>query len=130
MNLKRWALTGLVCLVGLTAPASAGDYRLLSLNGSFVKWGKPAFGSGATITYAFATETMNFPGARNCAAMAPFNRLAAASGSTVQGLRREVRSAFEEWERVSGATFKEVLPPVESFHQFDKDTARRKRSDQ
>jgi len=33
------------------------------------------------------------------------------------------------WD-IYGATFKEVLPPVESFHQFDKDTARRKRSDQ
>ena len=33
------------------------------------------------------------------------------------------------WD-IYGATFKEVLPPVESFHQFDKDTAPRERSDQ
>ncbi len=33
------------------------------------------------------------------------------------------------WD-IYGATFKEVLPPVESFHQFDKDTASRERSDQ
>ena len=32
------------------------------------------------------------------------------------------------WD-IYGATFKEVLPPVESFHQFDKDTAPRERSD-
>ena len=30
------------------------------------------------------------------------------------------------WD-IYGATFKEVLPPVESFHQFDKDTAPRER---
>ena len=51
---------------------------------------------------------MNFEDARNCAAMAPFERLAAASGSTVEGLRREARAAFDEWERVSGVTFREV----------------------
>ncbi len=33
------------------------------------------------------------------------------------------------WD-IYGATFKEVLPPVESFHRFDKDTAPRERSDQ
>jgi predicted PurR-regulated permease PerM len=33
------------------------------------------------------------------------------------------------WD-IYGATFKEVLPPVESFHQFDRDPAPRERSDQ
>jgi predicted PurR-regulated permease PerM len=33
------------------------------------------------------------------------------------------------WD-IYGATFREVLPPVESFHQFDKDTAPRGRVDQ
>src|SRR5438093_5323294 len=33
------------------------------------------------------------------------------------------------WD-IYGATFKAVLPPVESFHQFDKDTAPRERFDQ
>jgi predicted PurR-regulated permease PerM len=33
------------------------------------------------------------------------------------------------WD-IYGATFKEVLPPVESFHQFEKGTAPRERSDQ
>ena len=33
------------------------------------------------------------------------------------------------WD-IYGATFKEVLPPVESFHQFEKNTAPRERSDQ
>ena len=33
------------------------------------------------------------------------------------------------WD-IYGATFKEVLPPVESFHQFDKDTASREPSNQ
>jgi len=32
------------------------------------------------------------------------------------------------WD-IYGATFKEVLPPVESFHQFDRDPASRERSD-
>jgi len=33
------------------------------------------------------------------------------------------------WD-IYGATFKEVLPPVESFHQFDRDPASRERLDQ
>jgi len=33
------------------------------------------------------------------------------------------------WD-IYGATFKEVLPPVESFHQFEKNTAPRERSNQ
>ncbi|MBL8894329.1 MAG: matrixin family metalloprotease, partial [Rhizobiales bacterium] len=113
MQVKPWASIALIGLVAWAAPAFAGDYRLLSLNGSLVKWGKPALGSGAVVTYAFATKPMTFDGARNCASMAPFDGLAAASGSTVGGLRREVRVAFDEWEKVAGITFREV-PRVEN----------------
>lgn len=109
MRLKRWASTALIGLVAGTVPALAGDYRLLSLNGNFVKWGKPALGASATVTYAFAATTLTFKGARNCAAMAPFDKLAAASDSGVAELRRETRAAFDEWEQVSAITFKEVV---------------------
>jgi hypothetical protein len=108
MALSRWAIVALIGLVSWTAPAIAGDYRLLTLNGSLVKWGKPALGSGSVVTYAFATKSVEFAGARNCAAMAPFERLATASGSTEDVLRREVRSAFDEWEQVAGLKFEEV----------------------
>lgn len=108
MQVKRWALSALVGLVACTAPALAAEYRLLSLNGSLVKWGKPTLGSGAVVTYSFATVPMTFDGARNCASMAPFDALAAASSSTVDDLRRQVRLAFDEWEKVAGVTFREV----------------------
>lgn len=108
MQVKHWAFGALIGLVAWTAPALAGDYRLLSLNGSLVKWGKPNLGSGAVVTYAFAVKPMIFDGARNCAAMAPFDGLAAAAGATVDSLRHEVRVAFDEWEEVAGVTFREV----------------------
>jgi hypothetical protein len=108
MQAKRWAFTALLGLVAGTVPALAGDYRLLSLNGSLVKWGKPALGANATVTYAFADRTLTFKGARNCTAMARFDGLAAASGFTVEDLHRETRAAFDEWEQVSGITFTEV----------------------
>ncbi|MBL8893004.1 MAG: matrixin family metalloprotease [Rhizobiales bacterium] len=112
MQVKRWASIALIGLLTWVVPAMAGDYRLLSLNGSLVKWGKPTLGSGAVVTYTFATKPMTFDGARNCASMAPFDGLATASGSTVGSLRREVRVAFDEWEKVAGITFREV-PRVE-----------------
>ncbi|MFO0991707.1 MAG: matrixin family metalloprotease [Hyphomicrobiales bacterium] len=108
MQVKRWAFSALIGVVACAAPALAAEYRLLSLNGSLVKWGKPALGSGAVVTYTFATKPMTFDGARNCASMAPFDGLATASGSTVDKLRREVRAAFNEWEKVADVTFREV----------------------
>lgn len=108
MVLKHWAVAALLGIVSWTAPAAADDYRLLTLNGSLVKWGKPALGESAIVTYAFASKTLIFKGARNCASMTNFDRLAAASGSEGVDLRREARAAFDEWEQVSGVTFKEV----------------------
>jgi hypothetical protein len=108
MQLRRWVVPALLGLIAWTAPAVAGDYRLLTLNGSLVKWGTPALGTGAIVTYAFATKVMGFKDARNCTAIAPFEGLAVASGSTMEGLRREARAAFDEWERISGVTFREV----------------------
>jgi hypothetical protein len=108
MVLKDWAVAALLGIVSWTAPAAAGDYRLLTLNGSLVKWGKPALGASAVVTYAFATKALTFKGARNCATMTTFDRLATASGWEGVDLRREARAAFHEWEQVSGVTFKEV----------------------
>ena len=108
MQVKRWAFIALISLVAGTFPALAGDYRLLTLNGSLVKWGKPALGASATVTYAFAIKTQTFKGARNCTSMAAFDRLVTASGFGVESLRDEVRAAFDEWERVSAITFLEI----------------------
>jgi len=108
MDLRCWAIPALFAFVASTAPAVAGDYRLLTLNGSLVKWGKPTLGADAIVTYAFATKSMRFDGARNCTDMAPFDRLAKTSGATAESLRREVRAAFDEWQQVSGLTFREV----------------------
>ena len=43
----------------LSAEANqAGIFRIIELKGSAVKWGSPTMETGATITYAFATETV------------------------------------------------------------------------
>jgi len=108
MGFIRGALAALTGLCAFTTLAVAADYQLLTLNGSLVKWGKPVLGSGATVTYAFATKPLSFKGARNCSAMAPFERLAKTSGASLDGLRRETRLAFAEWEQAASITFKEV----------------------
>ena len=47
---------------------AAGGFRLLKLNGAFVKWGAPAFGTGATVSYALLDGGRDDPHAINCKA--------------------------------------------------------------
>ena len=74
------ALTGLWLATGsgssLTGSAWAHDetflgFRLLDLENQTVKWQSPHMGVGAAITYAFATQPVETPKARNCAKLAP-----------------------------------------------------------
>ncbi len=91
---------------------AASDYRLLSLGGHLVKWGEPELGSRATVTYALLTAPRQFAGARNCASLVPMEGLLAASGIAPTQLQHELESAFANWERVAGLTFKPASPEV------------------
>jgi hypothetical protein len=93
--------------VPLTSQADDGGYQLLELDGHKVKWGDQRLGVGASISYAFARETLRFDDAINCADMAPIERL---SGDhlTMEMLAREAAAAFRVWEAAASLSFHEV----------------------
>lgn len=98
-------------LLPLALPSSAdngeGGYRLLELDGYKVKWGEQTLGVGASISYAFADETLRFDDARNCRDLAPMKAL---SGQDIpfERLVRETEEAFRVWERAADLSFHRV----------------------
>ena len=98
-------------LLPLSLPLLAADktigYRLLELDGYKVKWGERRLGVGASISYAFANETMQFKEARNCRSLAPMETL---SGPDLpfETLERETAAAFQVWERAADLSFHRV----------------------
>ena len=118
------ALTGHLLVTGpasmLTGPGSsltgsawAHDetflgFRLLDLENQTVKWQSPHMGVGAALTYAFATEAVDTPGARNCAKLEPPERAYVPSHITADQFRHEVAEAFRVWEGVANLTFRQT----------------------
>ncbi|KKN47500.1 hypothetical protein LCGC14_0662270 [marine sediment metagenome] len=101
----------MAALLPLSLPLSADNgesgYRLLELDGYKVKWGEHTLGVGASISYAFADETLRFDDARNCRDLAPMSIL---SGQTLpfETLVRETAEAFRVWERAADLSFHQV----------------------
>jgi hypothetical protein len=90
----------------LAAPAAAADYRLLRIDGYQLKWGAPALGTPATVTYGIAAEPAAFPDAINCRELAPFNDIAERSSIAPDRLDDLVAAAFRLWHAVAGVTFR------------------------
>ncbi|TKV69605.1 matrixin family metalloprotease [Marinobacter panjinensis] len=95
----------------LSLPLLAGDtkagYRLLELDGYKVKWGEQILGAGASISYAFANETMRFEDARNCGILAPM-KLLSGQELSFEALERETAAAFRVWERAADLSFHRI----------------------
>jgi hypothetical protein len=91
-----------------TAPAmgqSIKSYRHIILDGHRVKWGAPEAGTGAIVTYATVKAAAEFPGARNCPAMAPIAPLLAGSRVQASTFDAEVRAAFSLWSAAANIRF-------------------------
>jgi hypothetical protein len=86
------------------------DSRLLVLDGTNVKWGAPAFGTGATVTFALATAAAEFADARNCRSLAPVDAVLRSSHLAADTLHSEVQAAFAAWSAVADVTFREAAP--------------------
>jgi hypothetical protein len=104
-------LTGFASM--LTGFAWAHDptflgFRLLDLENQTVKWQSPRMGEGAAITYAFAIEATDTPGARNCAKLEPPEKAYVPSHITADRFHHEVAEAFRMWEGVANITFRET----------------------
>lgn len=100
-----------VMLAGLLSPlpahADQGGYRLLELDGYKVKWGDRRLGAGASISYAFAGESLRFDQAYNCGDLAPIQGLLG-KNLTMAALQRETEAAFRVWARAAGLSFHRV----------------------
>jgi hypothetical protein len=108
MMLGRFAAAAIFLAATMSGLCAAADQRFLVLDGSWVKWGAPNWGAGASVTFAFAASPVRSPSARNCAVLLPFDELAKRTGLPGQRLRDEAEAAFAAWAKVSGVTFVET----------------------
>lgn len=86
--------------------ASAQPYRLLVIDGQRLKWGTPELGSGAEVSYGFATEAASFPDAINCRSMAPISLLETAWAHDAELLAEIAAEAFAMWSVVADIRFR------------------------
>lgn len=94
-------------LLPLPVHGSENGYRLLELDGSKVKWGSRQLGESASVSYAFARESLRFDDAINCRDLEPMDSLGGDQIS-METLARETEAAFRVWERAAGLTFHKV----------------------
>lgn len=101
----RLLAAGLFVALG-AGPAASGDtYRLLMLEGSLVKWGAPATGTPAQVSYALVDHAQPFPNARNCTAMQPLAQTLERNRIGRKEFLAELRAAFDAWTRAADITF-------------------------
>jgi hypothetical protein len=91
------------------AAPSAGDrmppYVLLVLGHHRVKWGKPSFGTGAVVRYAFVDRWVTRPGAINCGTIGPIAAHLSRSSLGLAAFRAEIRRAMDEWQQAVDIRF-------------------------
>ena len=115
MKLSTFGLAaGLVSsVIGAASAADAESYKILRLDGNNVRW-QPVAGKPPVISYAIATQAMDFPGARNCQKLTAPDELLAASALTISTFRDEVAAAFAMWQKVADIYFREAESPAEA----------------
>jgi hypothetical protein len=108
-----WAGIALsVCLLAPRAALAADGYLLLRLDGHYVKWGSPTFGTRAALRYAFALKPMRTDGAINCSSMVPVEPLLQASAISADAFEHEVAAAFALWEEATNVSFTRTDDPA------------------
>jgi Matrixin len=108
--MRAIALALLLLGLSVTTGLAAG-YRLLVLDGQPIKWGDGRYGAGASLTYSFVREPIEFPDAINCKAMVPVTVMLRRSGIGIQDFHAEIREAFRIWEQVANLHFAYVEDP-------------------
>lgn len=99
-----------LCSTSATLAADP-EFRLLELDGQKVSWALPAKGLPAVVTYALVADAQTFANARNCGRMLPPERALEPSHIARRDFVREVRTAFDMWERVAQIDFREIADP-------------------
>lgn len=88
------------------AEHTASGFRLLVIDGFAMKWGDPRLGTGASVTFGFATEPRHFDDALNCGDLAPLGQIAAAWGNDPAVLEQAVSRVFDLWGAAAPVTFR------------------------
>jgi hypothetical protein len=91
---------------------SIKSYRHLILDGHSLKWGEPAFGTGAKVTFALVETVTHFGKTRNCSSMTSLAGLLSRNAISTAGFRRELDSALAAWEAVADISFSAADPAV------------------
>jgi hypothetical protein len=99
-------LLAAIALSAMAAPVSADGYQLLVIDGVGVKWGAPELGTGAEVTYGFATAPARFPGAVNCGALVPIDPISRLWGDRPEGRVELAADAFAMWSDVANLRFR------------------------
>jgi hypothetical protein len=106
-----FALAALAAAAVMSAGTASGSertlqaYRHIQLDGHRVKWGAPEAGAGAVVTYATLDQAIEFPGARNCRAMAAIGPVLSANHIAAATFESELREAFALWSAVADIRF-------------------------
>ena len=85
--------------------ASAADFRLLELDGTYIKWGTPHFNTGATVSYALLTGDRRDPSAINCKEMTGLDGLLGRAGLHMATFGERLNSALSMWNAAADITF-------------------------
>lgn len=97
---------------GAQAQNAVATFKLLKLDGYYVKWGAPKVGAGATVTYALVEQPMQFAEARNCGSVAPVTGLLHRSNVSKASFVRAAREAFRQWEEAADLRFEAADDPA------------------
>jgi hypothetical protein len=103
-----------VCPFHAFAQDQAFTYRLLKLDGQYVKWGPAAFGDAASLTYAFLSDAAQFEDARNCRSMAQPDAILERNGIERADFENAVAAAFSRWQVAAGVRFEKAATPVDA----------------
>jgi hypothetical protein len=101
------AVVAHLCSTSITLAAEP-EFRLLELDGQKVSWAVPVKGLPPVVTYALVVDAQTFANARNCGRMLPPERALEPSHIARTDFVREVRAAFDMWERVAQIDFQET----------------------
>lgn len=91
-----------------------GIFKILKLEGNQVRWQVPDNGGTRTVTYRMATETVEFPGARNCRKITKLDGLVEASALDAEAVRSEISAAFAMWEAAANIAFREAAEEAQA----------------
>ncbi len=83
-------------------------FKLLRLDGNFVRWDKPNDAGDLILTYRVLDEFQAFEGARNCRRMTGLKDLESRSHLAHAQFQKELQAAFKMWEQAADLRFREA----------------------